>query len=181
MVVPSLTVEERQRLFADIAAVPDPEVPVLTIEDLGVLRSIEEQGGRIVVTLTPTYSGCPAMRYMEDQVRDVLRHAGVEGEVRTVLSPAWTTDWMSEAGRTKLEAYGIAPPPEAASAPPEAASIPGTGAQGGAVPVWITPTVRCPRCRSLDTAVVSEFGSTACKALYRCLACLEPFDHFKGL
>lgn len=168
---------ERDRLYAAIAAVPDPEVPVLTIADLGVLRSIEEVDGRVVVTITPTYSGCPAMAYMAEQITDVLESAGVEGEVHTVLSPAWTTDWMTPAGRHKLEAFGIAPP-HPSGAPPATA---GRTAGVGGVAVVINQPLRCPHCHSAATAVVSEFGSTACKALYRCLDCLEPFDYFKGL
>jgi ring-1,2-phenylacetyl-CoA epoxidase subunit PaaD len=157
-------------LRAAVAAVPDPEVPVLSIEDLGVLRSVEQEGERVVVTITPTYSGCPAMHHIETEIAGVLAAAGVDGEVRTVLEPAWTTDWMTESGRSKLRRYGIAPPG------PAAASTPGAG-----VPVTIRRAVRCPRCDSPATEVVSEFGSTACKALYRCRDCLEPFDYFKEL
>lgn len=165
-------ITDRAALLAALAAVPDPEIPVLTLADLGVLRSVEEIDGRVVVTITPTYSGCPAMAHMAAELTAVLERAGVEGEVRTVLSPAWTTDWMSAEGRAKLEAFGIAPPP--------------AGPTEGPVPVGLgrrreeaQPT--CPQCRSANTEVVSEFGSTACKALYRCLDCLEPFDYFKGL
>jgi len=161
----------REALHAALAAVPDPEIPVLTLADLGVLRSIEEIDGRVVVTITPTYSGCPAMAHMAAELQAVLERAGVEGEVRTVLSPAWTTDWMTAEGRAKLEAYGIAPPPAAAPADGPAPVTLGRRAQ----------VVACPQCRSARTEVVSEFGSTACKALYRCLDCLEPFDYFKGL
>lgn len=166
-------------LHAALAAVPDPEIPVLTLADLGVLRSIEEIDGRVVVTITPTYSGCPAMAHMAADLQAVLERAGVEGEVRTVLSPAWTTDWMSPEGRAKLEAYGIAPPPAA----PADGPVPVTLGRRQAAPDdnRKPPTVRCPQCRSARTEVVSEFGSTACKALYRCLDCLEPFDYFKGL
>ncbi len=172
------TAAERDQLYRAIAEVPDPEVPVLTIEDLGVLRSIEEIDGRIVVTITPTYSGCPAMQYMSEQVAEVLEQAGVAGEVRTVLSPAWTTDWMSQSGRDKLRAYGIAPPHPADSA--EVATA-GLVSHRAGTAVSISRAVRCPRCDSAHTATVSQFGSTACKALYRCLDCLEPFDYFKGL
>ena len=154
-------------LRAAIAAIADPEVPVLTIEDLGVLRSIESDGTRVTVTITPTYSGCPAMQYIEDQIASVIAEAGIEGDVRTVFRPAWTTEWMTDAGRSKLEQYGIAPPHALST---EDASV-----------VSIRRPVRCPRCRSTDTEPVSEFGSTACKALYRCLACDEPFDYFKEL
>ncbi|MEZ0140422.1 MULTISPECIES: 1,2-phenylacetyl-CoA epoxidase subunit PaaD [unclassified Microbacterium] len=148
------------------AAVPDPEVPVLTIEDLGVLRAVELRGERMVVDITPTYSGCPAMDTIRDDVVLALTAAGfADVEVRLVLSPAWTTDWMSDAGKQKLRAYGIAPPSGRAAVP--------------AGPIRLALSVRCPRCGSLDTREVSRFGSTSCKALYECRACLEPFDHFK--
>lgn len=148
------------------AAVPDPEVPVLTIEDLGVLRAVEVDGARVHVDITPTYSGCPAMDTIRDDVILALTAAGYdEVEVRLVLSPAWTTDWMSDAGKSKLEQYGIAPPSGRAAV--------STG------PIRLSLSVRCPRCGSLDTREVSHFGSTSCKALFECRACLEPFDHFK--
>jgi ring-1,2-phenylacetyl-CoA epoxidase subunit PaaD len=145
------------------AAVVDPEIPVLTIEDLGVLRDVHESGDRAEVTITPTYSGCPAMDVIRTDVERALRGAGFRDvEVRTVLSPAWTTDWMTEDGKRKLTEYGIAPP----------------GPRDGG-PVALTLSVRCPQCGSLDTREISRFGSTACKALYVCRACAEPFDHFK--
>lgn len=149
----------------DIAArIPDPEVPVLTIADLGVLRSAEATTGGARVVLTPTYSGCPAIDQMRDDVRAALLAAGYERvEVTYTLTPAWTTDWMSEEGKRKLREFGIAPPTGAAS-------------DG---PVFVTLGVRCPRCDSIRTREVSRFGSTACKAFYECLACLEPFDYFK--
>ncbi|GAA4478595.1 phenylacetate-CoA oxygenase subunit PaaJ [Microbacterium panaciterrae] len=143
----------------------DPEVPVLTIEDLGVLRDVAVDGDRIRVDITPTYSGCPAMDAIRDDVLLALTRVGFEDvEVRLVLAPAWTTDWMSEDGKRKLTEYGIAPPT-------------GKARHGG--PVRIALGVRCPRCGSLDTREISRFGSTSCKALYECRACLEPFDHFK--
>ena len=164
-----ITEAELDRLRSAIAAVPDPEVPVLTIEDLGVLRSVEQtEDGRVVVTITPTYSGCPAMDAIERDLVDLLEAQGIDGEVRTVLSPAWTTAWMSDAGREKLRAFGIAPPQRS------------TTGDGG-VTVTIRRPVPCPRCGSVRTGVVSEFGSTACKAMYRCLDCHEPFDYFKEL
>ncbi|CAH0249765.1 Putative 1,2-phenylacetyl-CoA epoxidase, subunit D [Microbacterium oxydans] len=160
----------QERIDADAwriaAAVPDPEVPVLTIEDLGVLRAVDVDGSRVRVDITPTYSGCPAMDAIRDDVILALTAAGYdEVEVRLVLSPAWTTDWMTDAGRTKLEEYGIAPPSGLAAL--------------GSGPIRLTLSVRCPRCGSLDTHEVSHFGSTSCKALFECRACLEPFDHFK--
>lgn len=148
------------------AAVPDPEVPVLTIEDLGVLRTVTVDGARVQVDITPTYSGCPAMDTIRDDVILALTVAGYdEVDVRLVLSPAWTTDWMSDAGKTKLAEYGIAPPSGRAAV--------------SAGPIRLALSVRCPRCGSLDTHEVSRFGSTSCKALFECRACLEPFDHFK--
>ena len=150
------------------ATVVDPEIPVLTIEDLGVLRSVREDGDRVTVELTPTYSGCPAIDAMRDDVRSALLGAGYATvDVRMVLSPAWTTDWMSADGKRKLREYGITPPNRLTSAP------------DGRVGVALS--VKCPRCDSLDTREVARFGSTSCKALYECNACLEPFDFFKVL
>jgi ring-1,2-phenylacetyl-CoA epoxidase subunit PaaD len=147
-------------------AVPDPEVPVLTIEDLGVLRDLTiDADGAVEVTITPTYSGCPAMDAIRDDVTAALREAGFgDVRVRTVLAPAWTTDWISERGRAALQEYGIAPP--------------GSRSAG---PVRLALSVRCPQCGSFDTRELSRFGSTACKALWQCRACAEPFDHFKTL
>jgi len=153
----------------DLAAtVVDPEVPVLTIADLGVLRSVvvdeAPAGSRIVVEITPTYSGCPAVDAIRDDIRSVLSAAGyADVDVHTVLSPAWTTDWMSDEGRQKLAAYGIAPPT-------------GTRPAG---PVSLGLGIRCPQCGSLHTRQLSRFGSTSCKALYVCQRCQEPFDYFK--
>lgn len=150
----------------DIAAtVCDPEIPVLTIEDLGILRDAHVAAtGQVLVTITPTYSGCPAMDTIHADVTAALRHAGHE-EVRvdTVLQPAWTTDWMTDEGKAKLREYGIAPPT-------------GKAALG---PVRVGLSVKCPRCDSPNTREMTRFGSTACKALYQCRDCLEPFDHFK--
>ncbi len=142
----------------DIASrVVDPEIPVLTIADLGILRSVEMDGGTVVCTITPTYSGCPAMRQVEDDVRSAFAAEGfTEVEVRTVYQPAWTTDWMTEEGRLKLAEFGIAPP--------------GT-----------EEAVLCPRCESARPRMVARFGSTACKALMVCSSCGEPFDWFKQL
>lgn len=148
------------------ASVGDPEIPVLTIADLGILRDVTVDDGRVVVTITPTYSGCPAVEAIRDDVLRTLSDAGFEDVVvRTVLSPAWTTDWMTDAGKQKLLDYGIAPPT-------------GTRPTG---PVSVPLSVRCPQCGSLDTRELTRFGSTACKALYECRTCLEPFDHFKPL
>ncbi|WP_434810700.1 1,2-phenylacetyl-CoA epoxidase subunit PaaD [Microbacterium sp. bgisy189] len=152
------------------AEVRDPEVPVLTIADLGILRGVTLDGDRVVVTITPTYSGCPAVDTIRDDVVLALAAAGFDDvEVRTTLTPAWTTDWMTETGKRKLAAFGIAPPT-------------GRAAASGPIPVRLSltrPAVACPRCGSTDTREVTRFASTACKALYECRACLEPFDHFK--
>ena len=149
-----------------LEAVTDPEIPVLTLADLGVLREVRVDGEAVRVVITPTYSGCPAMDTMEADIRSRLLEAGYdEVEVITVLAPAWTTDWLSAAGREKLRAFGIAPPAE--------------GGAGKAALLGANPAIACPHCSSQDTECVSPFGSTACKAHYRCRACLEPFDYFK--
>lgn len=149
---------------AAVASVTDPEIPVLTVEDLGVLRDIRLDGNSVEVTITPTYSGCPAMNMIALEIETALAKAGfAAARVRTVLTPAWTTDWMTEAGRAKLLAYGIAPPP------------PGSGRRA----LFGEYRPRCPLCGSAETELISEFGSTSCKALHRCLACREPFDSFK--
>ncbi|HET8614220.1 MAG TPA: 1,2-phenylacetyl-CoA epoxidase subunit PaaD [Actinomycetales bacterium] len=166
--VPAPTADlARARALA--AAVPDPEIPVLTIDDLGVLRDVtREDDGTVVVRITPTYSGCPAMDTIKADVLEALRRSGFSRlRVDLVLSPAWTTDWMSENGRRKLAEYGIAPP--------------ATESERRAGPVSLTLGRRCPQCGSLDTEQLSRFGSTACKSLWRCRACAEPFDHFKTL
>jgi ring-1,2-phenylacetyl-CoA epoxidase subunit PaaD len=141
------------------AAVPDPEIPVLDIAEMGILRSVEvDEGGHIVVTITPTYSGCPAMKAIETTIVGDLEQAGfADVEVRTQLAPAWTTDWMTDGARRKLEDDGIAPPARSDS-PAE---------------------IRCPQCSSSETDMISPFGSTACKALMVCSSCGEPFHHFK--
>lgn len=159
----TLDIATRAREIA--ARVADPEIPVLTIEDLGVLRDVRADAtGRVTVDITPTYSGCPAMDAIRDDIILALTADGFQDvDVRLVLSPAWTTDWMSAEGKRKLVEYGIAPPT-------------GRAAHG---PIRLQLAVRCPRCGSLNTREVSRFGSTSCKALYECRACLEPFDHFK--
>ncbi|MFI9641267.1 1,2-phenylacetyl-CoA epoxidase subunit PaaD [Micromonospora sp. NPDC051925] len=153
---------------AAVAAVVDPEIRVITIDELGILRAVDEDRatGRVVVTITPTYTGCPAMDVIRADIRRALAAAGhPQAEVRTVFSPAWSTDWISAEGRAKLAAAGIAPPAPVGSA--------------GVVP--LTLAVRCPLCGSPETGQVSRFGSTACKALWRCRSCSEPFDHLKAL
>ena len=146
----------------------DPEIPVLSVVDLGVVRDVKTKDDTIIVTITPTYSGCPAMHTMEMDIRLKLLSEGFKNiEVKTILSPSWTTDWLSENGKKKLEAYGIAPPVEPT---------------GSVMQLFGKDvTVRCPLCKSEHTQLVSQFGSTSCKALYSCLDCKEPFDYFKCL
>jgi ring-1,2-phenylacetyl-CoA epoxidase subunit PaaD len=152
---------------AAVAAVADPELRALTIADLGILRGIEVAAdGRVTVTITPTYTGCPAIDVIRRDVVTAARAAGAdEVEVRTELSPPWSTDWISPDGRAKLAAAGIAPPP---------------GRRATPATVSLTLTVRCPQCGSPDTEELSRFGSTACKSLWRCRACREPFDAIKA-
>ncbi len=154
-----------------VAAVVDPEIRVLTIEELGVLRSVAMDGdGRVTVAITPTYSGCPAMDVIRSDIRSALAAAGYRDvDVVTQLAPAWSTDLISQSGREKLAAAGIAPPARAARP------------DGAAGPVAVALSLRCPRCGSPDTQRLSAFGSTACKALWRCRACGEPFDEIKPL
>ncbi|WP_445156149.1 1,2-phenylacetyl-CoA epoxidase subunit PaaD [Arthrobacter sp. Hor0625] len=164
-----------QKAWELAATVCDPEIPVLTIEDLGILRDVRlyDDGGMVPavqVTITPTYSGCPAMDAIREDLTAVFRGAGYPSvNVELVLSPAWTTDWMSEAGKAKLQQYGIAPPS-------------GRSAAGGhSGPVRLSLAVKCPQCSSLNTKELTRFGSTSCKALYVCQDCKEPFDYFKVL
>jgi len=159
---------DRQRIWDLAATVVDPEIPVLTIEDLGILRDVEVADDAVTVTITPTYSGCPAMDAIRDDLLAAFAREGIPNvAVKTSLAPAWTTDWMSEDGKRKLTEYGIAPP-----------SGHSTVTRG---PIRLTLATRCPRCGSADTVEVSRFGSTSCKALYECRGCLEPFDYFKVL
>jgi ring-1,2-phenylacetyl-CoA epoxidase subunit PaaD len=153
------------RARAIAATVPDPELPMVTIEDLGILRDVtEDDQGRVHVTITPTYSGCPAMETIRQDLVDTLLSAGYQRvDVEFVLAPAWTTDDLSDEGRAKLAEAGIAPPGPV-----------------GAGPVTVALSVRCPQCGSLDTRESSRFGSTACKSLWVCRSCREPFDHFKA-
>jgi ring-1,2-phenylacetyl-CoA epoxidase subunit PaaD len=153
------------------AEVRDPELPMLTLEDLGVLRDVRESDGEVVVTITPTYSGCPAMATMRDDLVHRLTDAGYDARVEVSLAPAWSSDWITERGRRALRDHGI--------------SAPGTAAQrSGPVALSLLPTRReldCPRCGSRDVELTSEFGATSCKALYRCASCLEPFEHVKEI
>ena len=156
--------ELRQRAWDVAATVVDPEIPVLTIADLGVLRDVAIHDGQVEVAITPTYSGCPAMNMITLEIELALEREGFsKPKIRTVLSPAWTTDWMSEDGRRKLKEYGVAPP--LASSSRRA--------------LFGVQEVACPQCGSDNTELLSEFGSTSCKALWRCKSCREPFDYFK--
>ncbi len=156
-----------------LASVTDPEIPVITIADLGILRGVDVDGGRITVTITPTYSGCPAMAEIEADVRAALAQRGwSDVTVRTVLSPAWTTDWMTEDGRRKLREFGIAPPSPRTAGP--------VLVQLGPRPRTAQPDVACPHCGSAQTEELTRFASTSCKALWRCRSCREPFDYFKA-
>ena len=157
-----------------LARLTDPEIPVITLEEMGILREVRlGSDGQPEVVITPTYSGCPAMGQIEDDVRAVLQETHPEGRVITQLAPAWTTDWMSDAAREKLRAYGIAPP-RCTTAPPP-------GVLRFSRQAVATEAIACPQCGSHNTTETSPFGSTACKALYRCLDCLEPFDYFKSI
>ncbi len=158
--VPARAVDEAAVLAA-LAAVPDPEIPAVSVVDLGIVRGVVQDPPAVLIT--PTYSGCPATLVIEASVREALDRAGFGAlPIRTVLSPAWTTDWITDAGRERLRAYGIAPPP-----------------RGAAARSLRADDVECPRCGSADTREVSRFGSTPCKAQWQCRACLEPFDRFK--
>ncbi|WP_414652269.1 1,2-phenylacetyl-CoA epoxidase subunit PaaD [Ideonella sp.] len=160
-----------ERAWGVLGGVPDPEVPALSVVDLGLVREIAEAGAGLSVIVTPTYSGCPATEVINEAIRQALEDDGLGPiEVTTRRSPAWTTDWMSDAGRARLAAYGIAPPGRCGEA------------STAASPIRIRPrNVACPRCGSAETERLSAYGSTACKALYRCLACQEPFEHFKPI
>jgi ring-1,2-phenylacetyl-CoA epoxidase subunit PaaD len=157
MVAARKSPDRTEALWALLEGVPDPEIPVLSVVDLGIVRDISElPDGSVSVTITPTYTGCPATEVIERQIREALESgAGVPFAIRTQISPAWTTNWISEKGKRALEEYGIAPPEAGETAIP------------------------CPRCGETDVECISQFGSTPCKALYKCRSCLEPFDHFK--
>lgn len=156
----------KQHIFDLLSQIPDPEIPVISIVELGVIRDIKTDEKNVEVTITPTYSGCPAMKQMENDIRKTLADNGFEKiTITTSYSPAWTTDWLTEAAKQKLQQYGIAPPEEKTTDKSFLSGHP--------------KTVTCPRCKSKNTVMVSQFGSTACKALYQCKDCLEAFDYFK--
>ncbi|BDQ13002.1 1,2-phenylacetyl-CoA epoxidase subunit PaaD [Sediminibacterium sp. TEGAF015] len=150
-------------IWSILETVMDPEVPVLSVVDLGVIRAVAKDGQQITVTITPTYTGCPAMDMIAMQIRMALMAAGYEPTIKTILSPAWTTDWMTEKGKQQLKAYGIAPPI-------------GKSIDAAYLEELVVP---CPQCQSTHTVLISQFGSTACKALFKCEECKEPFDYFK--
>ncbi|NUS00321.1 MAG: phenylacetate-CoA oxygenase subunit PaaJ [Kribbellaceae bacterium] len=166
-----------------VGEVPDPEVPVLTIADLGILRGLRHDADQVVVSITPTYSGCPAMDAIRHEVELTLDHLGVAGRVETVLSPPWTTDWMTEEAKAKLTAYGIAPPAgtRPTSTPSNAPGPTPLQQSRANTPVMLRLSIRCPLCGSPNTTELSRFASTACKSLWRCNDCKEPFDHFKAI
>lgn len=190
-----------EQIWTWLGEVPDPEIPVISIVDLGIVREVRVAAdGACEVTITPTYSGCPAMQVIADAITEALHARGVATvRLHNQLSPAWTTDWMSEAGKAALRSYGIAPPAQQvidiSGLRPGAGNAANGGnpgqrsAAGDATPTGpraaisrrtaIAPTVACPHCGSTHTEITSQFGSTPCKALYKCLACREPFDYFK--
>jgi ring-1,2-phenylacetyl-CoA epoxidase subunit PaaD len=154
------------QIFNLLSEIPDPEIPVINISELGILREVKWDGDTCVVVITPTYSGCPAMKMIEDDIRIKLKELGIEKiKVELVYSPAWTTDWINEEAREKLRAYGIAPPQH-------------TSVDKGVL-LGKPRHLKCPQCKSENVEMISQFGSTACKALYRCNDCKEPFDYFK--
>lgn len=158
----------REEILAILDTVKDPEVPVLSVVELGIIRDVETDGNSVTVVVTPTYSGCPAMQVIEDDILAALSAAGIAGaRVRTVFTPAWTTDWIPAAARDKLRKYGIAPPSHSGVHSP--------------VQLRRRQPVPCPFCGSADTSPRSEFGSTACKALHYCNACTQPFEEFKAI
>lgn len=158
--------ETKEHILSLLSEIPDPEIPVISIVELGVVRDVKISDDEVELKITPTYSGCPAMKQMEDDIRKTLKAHHIDKfRIVTTYSPPWTTDWMSEETKEKLRKYGIAPP---AHSTQDKSAISGK-----------PKTVSCPRCKSTNTKLISQFGSTACKALYQCQDCLEPFDYFK--
>jgi len=156
----------KAEIWQELKQVSDPEIPVLTVVDMGIVRAVEVTDDEVKVTITPTYSGCPAMNEIEQNIRKHLQEKGIQKlRVESKLSPPWTTDWMTEEAKIRLEEYGIAPPEG--------------GTADKSVLFGEAKKVKCPHCRSRDTELISQFGSTACKAQYRCRDCREPFDYFK--
>lgn len=158
---------ELQNIWELLEQVPDPEIPVLSVIDLGVVRKVEEAENKVVVTITPTYTGCPAMNQFEDDIVTKLNENGFpEVEIKTTYDPPWTTDWLTDDAKKRLQDYGIAPPEQKTT-------------DKNALLVDDRKSVTCPQCKSQNTRMISQFGSTACKALYQCNDCKEPFDYFK--
>jgi ring-1,2-phenylacetyl-CoA epoxidase subunit PaaD len=156
----------KEDIWELLKTIPDPEIPVITIVDLGILRDVEIKDDKVIVSITPTYSGCPAMNVISNEIISTLKENGIDSvEIKMVFSPVWTTDWLSDNAKEKLRAYGIAPPEKTSLDKNSLLSEP--------------KVIHCPRCSSANTELISQFGSTACKALYRCIDCKEPFDYFK--
>ena len=162
-----------ERIMEILATVPDPEIPVISVLDLGLVRAVTATPEGFEISVTPTYAGCPATAVIGHDIRAALEAAGISARLVTRLSPPWTTDWITPAGRAQLQAYGIAPPGPADHAAPHVLHFTPRRAQ--------VPPPACPQCASVHTLLLSQFGSTPCKALYRCLDCREPFDYFKPL
>lgn len=159
------TATDIQRIWSLISEVPDPEIPVLTLTDLGIVKAVDITDDEVLISITPTYIGCPAMKVFEEDIVSALNRGGYEKvKVKVVLSPAWTTDWMTEEGRRKLKEYGISPP---------------VGTSDKTSLQREKKAIQCPRCNSMNTQMISQFGSTPCKSLYQCQDCKEPFDYFK--
>ncbi len=166
------TLPSIENVWAWLSEVPDPEIPVISVTDLGIVRDVRFDGDTLIVAVTPTYSGCPATSIIELDIETALARQGVENvRIERRLSPSWTTDWIGDEAREKLRQYGIAPPDRAGAS--SAGTLRASRLGGGEL------TVACPRCGSTETEKVSQFGSTPCKAAYRCKSCLEPFDYFK--
>ena len=166
VIIPNTNSTTVSEIWDILREVPDPEVPVLSVVDLGIIRHVEVTKNSVEITITPTYSGCPAMKTIEDDIVFILKKKGIPAvKIISILSPAWTTDWISEEAKEKLRKYGIAPPGKTTT---------DKGVLSGK-----TLVIPCPICSSSHTELISQFGSTACKALYRCLDCKEPFDYFK--
>ncbi|TAH44130.1 MAG: phenylacetate-CoA oxygenase subunit PaaJ [Bacteroidetes bacterium] len=157
---------QKEKIWSILKEIPDPEIPVISIVDLGIARDVRIEGEKVIVDITPTYSGCPAMNTIEKDIIEKIKETGIERvEINTVFSPVWTTDWLNDEAKEKLREYGIAPPDGKSTDKSLLTGKP--------------KIINCPRCGSKKTVLVSQFGSTACKALYKCESCLEPFDYFK--
>ncbi len=157
---------QKEKIWSILKEIPDPEVPVISIVDLGIARDVRIENDKVTVDITPTYSGCPAMNVIEKEIIQKIKETGItEVEIKTVFSPVWTTDWLTDEAKEKLREYGIAPPEKTSTDKSLLTGKP--------------KIISCPRCGSEKTILVSQFGSTACKALYKCETCLEPFDYFK--